>query len=99
MNALLIEAIQQLNLKPGETYSAEVEGYTVKITKPDSEPPQDESLLPMMIPWFPSPELPGGYLVRATIGPMERPSPYRFDENDLAPGYLEDSHDLPADDS
>ncbi len=99
MNALLVEAIHQLDLKPGEAYSATVEGHTVEIRKGEIDPVPEENIQPMVMPWFDVPDPPGGYLVRVKIEPSEKPSPYRLDESDLAPGYLEDSHDLSTDES
>ncbi len=54
MNAQLIEAIRQLNLKPGESYTVEVDGRKLVIR--DSDAPEVYEGQVMMLPWFNSPD-------------------------------------------
>ena len=86
MNAQIIDAIRQLHLKPGESVSVEVDGGTVELWWRSPAPE----------PGAPSPDPPGTVYRLVRFSPMGPPEPYRFDENDLAPGNLGDEHDLPV---
>lgn len=86
MNAQLVEAIRQLHLKPGESVTVEVDGGTVEFWW-RSLPPE---------PGMPSPDPPGTFYRVVKFSPMGPPPPYKFDENDLAPGNLGDPDDLPG---
>ena len=65
MNAQLIDAIRQLNLKPGESVSVEVDGHTVEVRlRPagSDEPSAYEGQV-MMMPWFDSPDPTAGTIL------------------------------------
>jgi hypothetical protein len=55
MNTQLIDAIRQLNLKPGESYTVEVDGRTLVIHDTDAAPSVYEGQV-MMVPWFEFPD-------------------------------------------
>jgi hypothetical protein len=96
----LVEAIRQLNLKPGQTYTVEVDGRAIDITPAASPRRELYEVQEMLVPWFDSPDPSGGVTITLTVGPPERPAPYRLDENDLAPGTLEEvRNDLRTDDA
>jgi hypothetical protein len=45
------------------------------IHETDDEPTPELADQVMLMPWFESPELPGGFIVRATPGPLSLPDP------------------------
>ena len=73
MNAQLIEAIRQLNLKPGETYTVEVDGRRIKIRDEDTAEPSAYEGQVMMLPWFESPDPSRPIVLRP--GKMPPPDP------------------------
>ena len=85
MNTQLVEAIRQLHLKPGESYTVEVDGGTVEVSRRSAPEPGG-----------PSPDPPGTVERVVKFSPPEQPLPYKFDVNDLAPGNLGDPDDLPG---
>jgi hypothetical protein len=99
VNAQLIEAIRQLKLKPGESFTIEVDGQPFEICPRPVPPREVYEIQEMMMPWFDSPEPRGKTTICVTVGEPEKPVPYRLDESDLAPGTLDESHDLPSDHS
>ena len=56
MNTQLVEALRQLNLKPGQTVTVQVEGELLEIRKPPPDEPSAYSGQVMLVPWFDSPE-------------------------------------------
>lgn len=74
MNTQLVEAIRQLNLKPGQTVTVEVDGLTVEIRNRDAEEPSAYAGQVMMMPWFEFPD-PVGMMVTVQMGPLPPPDP------------------------
>lgn len=72
MNTQLIDAIRQLNLKPGESLTVLVDGRTVEIRDRDAAEPAAYAGQVMMLPWFESPDPAGG---RALARPGKLPPP------------------------
>lgn len=72
MNAQLIEVLRQLNLKPGESYTVEVDGRRIKILNDDEPSAYDGQV--MLLPWFDSPD-PAGGTVLARPGKFPPPDP------------------------
>jgi hypothetical protein len=74
MNAQLIEAIRQLNLKPGESYTVEVDGRRLVIHDEAAEPSVYEGQV-MMMPWFDSPRGPVEGTIHLRPGKLPPPDP------------------------
>lgn len=74
MNAQLIEAIRQLNLKPGESFTVEVDGRRLVIRDQDAAEPSVYEGQVMLQPWFDSPRQPAG-VVKARPGRLSPPDP------------------------
>ena len=55
VNMQLIEALRQLHLKPGESFTVEVDGKTVDIRERAASQPEAYLVQEMMMPWFDSP--------------------------------------------
>jgi hypothetical protein len=75
MSIPLVDALRMVNLKPG-VYRERVNGLDVELTvSADDAPTPELAEQVMLLPWFESPELPGGFIVRATPGPLSLPDP------------------------
>ncbi|MBA4065951.1 MAG: hypothetical protein C0501_19980 [Isosphaera sp.] len=74
MNTQLVEALRQLNLKPGQTVTVQVEGDLLEIRKPPPDEPSAYSGQVMLLPWFDSPDPSAGTLV-AQPGKLPPPDP------------------------
>jgi hypothetical protein len=81
MNAQLIDAIRQLNLKPGESYTVEVDGRRLVIHEVDAAEPSVYEGQVMMMPWFDSPRQPAG-VVKARLSEPSPPDPVIVPEDD-----------------
>lgn len=82
MSTLLAEAIERLNLKPGQTYRTTIQGHEVEVRRLDAAPPARPPETPapvgeivMLEPWFELPDPPAQRIVRPTPGSMELPHP------------------------
>lgn len=87
MSQKLIEAIRELNLKPGESYTVEFDGREVEVH--DKEP---STLIPDGYGMYYAPPTPDPKpLFTATVPmtPLDL-APYPFDDTDLAPGFYGD---------
>lgn len=90
MSEKLIEALRELNLRPGEAFTVQVDGRELEI----HEKEEPGTLVPDGFGMFyapNTPDPPGGFIVKATPGKLPLPDPPNLE--DLAPG------DLPADES
>ena len=67
VNMQLIEALRQLHLKPGESYTVEVDGKTVDIRERAASQPEAYLVQEMMSPWFDSP-LPEARKIKLRLG-------------------------------
>jgi len=87
MSALLIEALRQLNLRPGQTHRVEVDGHPIEVSWPSDEvlEPTDQ---PMLLPWVEFPPTSVSRTLSITRGAPLLPSPFHLTESDLAPGDL-----------
>lgn len=92
MRSLLEDAVAELNLAPGQTYRATVNGTEVQIHRPAEKqpaPPPDERSqfedMVMMDLRLDVPPTPNAIVVTVTRGEPLLPGPYRLDESDLAP--------------
>jgi hypothetical protein len=75
---VLVDALRVVNLEPGRVYRERVDGKTFVVQllpESDDEPTPELAEQVMLLPWFESPELPGGFIVRATPGPLSPPDP------------------------
>ncbi len=97
MNAQLIEAIRQLNLKPGEWSVVEADGHIVVGRGEDEGGTSIYEGLVMLSPWFDSPDPPGTKRVTVACRAPERPLPDPPNLDDLAPGELDDLHEHASD--
>jgi hypothetical protein len=90
VSALLVEALKQLNLQPGQSYQVEVNGREVKFRVTPDEPSSlaDQG---MMLPWAEFPPSASMRIVTVKHGPPMLPPPFTLAETDLAPGDLPDS--------
>ena len=76
MSISLQEALKQVELRAGETYRCQVNGFQVevRVTAEDAEP---DSLIPesdiMLEPWVELPLPPGGIIVKAKPGKLPPP--------------------------
>jgi hypothetical protein len=78
MSDLLVQALEQMRLKPGQTYRYPVKGGIVELRFLDTLPPE---MMPaplvesdiMLDPWVELPEPEGGVTVIATPGEMPLP--------------------------
>lgn len=82
MSTLLIEALGQLNLKPGQTYRTTVNGHEVEVRMLDTpcpeEPPEERSQfddLVMMNLWLDIPPSPEARTIKAHRGTLPAPDP------------------------
>ncbi len=92
MSTLLVEALGQLNLKPGQTYRTTVNGHEVEVRMldtPSPEEPREERSqfddMVMMNLWLDIPPSPDARTVIAQCGELTLPPPLELDESDLAP--------------
>jgi hypothetical protein len=83
MNAQLIEAIRQLNLKPGESYTVEVDGRRLVIHEVDAAEPSVYEGQVMMVPWFDSPDPSRPIVLRP--GQLPPPDPVIIPDDEDAP--------------
>lgn len=82
MSAALAEAIAQLNLEPGQTYRATVNGHEVEVRmleksprlQPADEPSQFADMV-MVEPWFEIPTPPPAGTIKAYPGKLPLPDP------------------------
>jgi hypothetical protein len=78
MSDLLVQALEQMQLKPGQTYRCPVKGGVVELRLLDTLPPE---MLPaplvesdiMLDPWVELPEPEGGVTIIATPGELPLP--------------------------
>lgn len=93
MSALLAEAIAELGLEPGQTYTTTVGDREIEIRVRDAaapaEPVEESSQFADMVmldPWFTIPDPPG---IKVSLDKVrfepDWPAPYVIDESDLAP--------------
>ena len=84
MNAQLIDVLRQLDLKPGESYTVEVDGRRIKILNDDEPSAYDGQV--MLLPWFDSPRRPPAGVVHLRPGKLPPPDPVVIpnDEEDVS---------------
>ena len=75
MSPMLVEAIKQLDLKPGEKRQVSVNGYLVELRRVQEEEESDLDKMVMLEPWFELPDPPIFKIVRPKPGPIDRPDP------------------------
>ena len=74
MSLALANAVESLNLKPGQTARAIVNGYTAELRLLDDQPTPELAEQIMLDPWFEIPFYPTATLT-ATPGPVSLPDP------------------------
>lgn len=84
MSLSLAEALQQVDLQPGQVYRETVNGHTIEVRVLDDEPTPELAEQVMLQPWVEFPFTPV-ITVTAKQGPPQLPEPFVLDESDLAP--------------
>jgi hypothetical protein len=74
MNTLLIEALRGLDLRPGQTYRAQVDGRTVELRVVEEGPTPEVVAGVMLQPWVELPFEAAG-TVQAHLGALPLPDP------------------------
>jgi hypothetical protein len=75
LNTILTDALQQLDLKPGESRRIRVNGYYMEIRRLGQGEESQFTEQVMVEPWFDFPEPPAVRLVRPISGPIDTPDP------------------------
>jgi hypothetical protein len=84
MSLSLAEALQHVDLQPGQTYREKVNGHTVEVRVLDDTPTPDLADQVMLESWVEFPFRAVGKLT-AQQGPPQLPAPFVLDESDLVP--------------
>jgi hypothetical protein len=85
MNAVLVDALRQLNLKPGEMHRIAVNGHQVEIRALPSEPESQFADSLMLDLRLDVPSSPKARTITVSRGQPMLPTPMQIDESDLAP--------------
>jgi hypothetical protein len=87
MSIPLVEALRMVELEPGRVYRERVNGKTVVVQvihESGDEPTPELAEQVMLLPWFESPEQPGGFIIQAKPGPISLPDPRVISDDEAA---------------
>ena len=75
MHRSLAEALEHVELQPGQTYRETVNGRTVEVRVLETVPTSELADQVMLEPWFVIPDPPTVRMIRAIPGPVDPPDP------------------------